>query len=259
MEIFSGGDGSATEALWEAQSVAQHHDGVSGTAKQAVTFDYAQRIARGSIIADQLVESALADIVTTTGSRPAFAYCPLANVSQCDVTTSAAAANIAVVFYNQLARHSSEMSFISVPTAAPVQVRDGSGAEVDAVVLPVFNTTANADGQAKFRTWFRPEVQGLGIATYFLTPASPAQQQQQTEAAAPHRHSRHLSSLAPPTGPSVLDSLLVSVNFSADGQITAVTDKTTGMSFPLALDFAYYPSYQAGGQEQQSGAYSQQH
>ena len=42
MELFSGGDGTATEKLWEAQSVAQHHDAVSGTAKQAVTFDYAQ-------------------------------------------------------------------------------------------------------------------------------------------------------------------------------------------------------------------------
>ena len=31
------------QKLEEAMGVAQHHDAVSGTAKQHVTFDYAQR------------------------------------------------------------------------------------------------------------------------------------------------------------------------------------------------------------------------
>ena len=44
-------EGHATDdlvtVLREAQAVAQHHDAVSGTAKQAVTFDYAERLAKG--------------------------------------------------------------------------------------------------------------------------------------------------------------------------------------------------------------------
>ena len=35
------------EALTEAMAVVQHHDAVTGTAKQHVTFDYAQRVAAG--------------------------------------------------------------------------------------------------------------------------------------------------------------------------------------------------------------------
>ena len=45
------------------RSVAQHHDGVSGTARQAVTFDYAKRLAVGGAVADQMAENA---------SRPAI-------------------------------------------------------------------------------------------------------------------------------------------------------------------------------------------
>ena len=106
-EVFSGADGTSTETLWEAQSVAQHHDAVSGTAKQAVTFDYAQvglicpsspltpvlalgltsavsrplcffqRIAKGAAIADAALEATLAKLVTTSGDAPAFVTCPL--------------------------------------------------------------------------------------------------------------------------------------------------------------------------------------
>jgi hypothetical protein len=44
----SGGNGSSTEALWRAVALLQHHDGVSGTSKQHVAYDYAQRLSEGS-------------------------------------------------------------------------------------------------------------------------------------------------------------------------------------------------------------------
>jgi hypothetical protein len=43
----SGGNGSSTEALWKAVSLLQHHDAVSGTSKQHVAYDYAQRLSQG--------------------------------------------------------------------------------------------------------------------------------------------------------------------------------------------------------------------
>jgi alpha-mannosidase len=40
--------GPNTDSLEEAMAIVQHHDGVSGTEKQHVANDYAQRLAVGS-------------------------------------------------------------------------------------------------------------------------------------------------------------------------------------------------------------------
>lgn len=40
--------GPNTSSLGDALGIAQHHDGVSGTAKQHVTNDYAKRLALGA-------------------------------------------------------------------------------------------------------------------------------------------------------------------------------------------------------------------
>ncbi len=45
----SGGNGSSTEALWRAVALLQHHDAVTGTSKQHVAYDYAQRLSEGTL------------------------------------------------------------------------------------------------------------------------------------------------------------------------------------------------------------------
>jgi hypothetical protein len=44
---YAGGNGSSTEALWRSVALLQHHDAVTGTSKQHVAYDYAQRLSRG--------------------------------------------------------------------------------------------------------------------------------------------------------------------------------------------------------------------
>ena len=275
-ELFSGGNGTATEALWEAQSVAQHHDAVSGTAKQAVTYDYAQRISKGWAIADKLIESTLGSLLTTSGDAPAFAYCPLYNVSECTVVTSNAASTIVIALYNPNARAWNNAS-ISVPSASPnATVYDGTGAVIPSTTLPVFENPANSGGAAKYRVWFSASVPGIGVQTYFLSQSTQVETEAQADTkpvsqveklaesvVTQKRHRRSLKAVeaevddeesAAPAAPSSIQNELVKVNLDASGTVTSVDDLRTGKSHPLAVDWAYYDSWQAGG-DQNSGAY----
>lgn len=48
MSLQRGETDPTSDALWEAMGVAQHHDAVSGTEKQHVANDYAQRLSVGA-------------------------------------------------------------------------------------------------------------------------------------------------------------------------------------------------------------------
>ncbi|CAN0299831.1 unnamed protein product, partial [Ectocarpus fasciculatus] len=55
----SGGGDSAAETDRETLAAFEHHDGVSGTSKQHVADDYAQRLDRSRVKVEALVSSAL--------------------------------------------------------------------------------------------------------------------------------------------------------------------------------------------------------
>eukprot|EP00913_Durusdinium_trenchii_P014017 g13162.t1 len=81
------------EHLAEALGVAQHHDAVSGTAKQHVTFDYAKRLARGRTALSEEGESLAYPEVSKAlkthmgkASVQDFTLCELRNVSLCAPT-----------------------------------------------------------------------------------------------------------------------------------------------------------------------------
>ena len=69
--------------------VLQHHDAVTGTAKQAVTFDYAQRLHAGFEACENVIAKALQKNVFPTSNpneENHFEFCHLLNITQCAVT-----------------------------------------------------------------------------------------------------------------------------------------------------------------------------
>jgi lysosomal alpha-mannosidase len=175
-EVFSGGDGAASELFWDAQSVAQHHDAVSGTAKQAVTFDYAQRISKGFDSAATYLHSALAKTVSRNGQATLnFTHCPLANVSICPATQ--AGGNIVAVVYNPAAHALGLQSPLGVQAVVRVPVPSKSyqvyGVDGKLVpsqqTVPVLPTQAQPSGAAQYEAIFAADVAGLGLTTAFLT------------------------------------------------------------------------------------------
>ncbi|CAG0884875.1 unnamed protein product [Cyprideis torosa] len=68
--------------------IMQHHDAVTGTAKQHVTDDYYRMIHLG-------IEQAIKVVAKTLGSEN-WSYCALLNISQCEITEYSAAFDVAV-------------------------------------------------------------------------------------------------------------------------------------------------------------------
>lgn len=83
-------------ALQQAQALVQHHDAVTGTSKQHVAEDYAQRLDKARVMAERAVSSWLGRLAFGSGragispqedASPELVQCRFANVSICDVTT----------------------------------------------------------------------------------------------------------------------------------------------------------------------------
>ena len=245
-ELFTGADGTASEPFWEAQSVAQHHDAVSGTAKQAVTYDYAQRLAKTSTAASDFLQTAIAKVISRDGQASLnFSYCPLANVSYCPAT--AGGGSIAAVIYNPaghtLGLNSSLglQAVIRVPVSSQsYKAYDGAGRLLpQQQVVPVLSTAAQPAGALKYELVLGAEVPAIGLTTAFLVPGSDKRQRAMDMRVA---------------GAAVsIDNAHYTINFdAATGLLSSVVTKADGVTHPFTQDFAWYPSYQVDKQQDRS-------
>lgn len=74
-------------ALEDALGVVQHHDAISGTAKQHVANDYSRRLQAGLDVASSFVANALRSaMLENETDLPDFAYCQLLNETYCEVS-----------------------------------------------------------------------------------------------------------------------------------------------------------------------------
>ena len=81
-------------------AVAQHHDAVSGTAKQVVTYDYAERLSDGVNKCMEVVNHAYQKMMsppTSTFQLPLQEFCPLVNISRCNATETSKSVRALVV------------------------------------------------------------------------------------------------------------------------------------------------------------------
>lgn len=124
--------------LKEAMAVVQHHDAVSGTAKQHVTDDYSQRLAHGVSQAFEMVAEAYSKLQPdasemTESLEPVF--CALLNVSSCQVSETSK--TFVVTLYNPLARPRQYFARIPVPDNVGYKVTDYMGNAVEAQLVPL--------------------------------------------------------------------------------------------------------------------------
>jgi len=271
LQLLAGGAAAANEGtgksnplylLERAMGVAQHHDAVSGTSKQAVAFDYAQRLAEGRGTAQRQGISEF--LKSLTASETEFVACDLANVTICpalersDVTT-------AVVVFNSQSSSTSSNILLPVPfhssaklsfkvfnaAAAPVPAQLFPASQRDLDIKGEYYRYKPLDRKVGYLAFQAQELPAMGYDVYFIEPTSSddLSTQQFTTVSLPRRVEGKEMAAAQ------LSNGVATLTFGADGRTSSLTTKDC--SAALVQDFVWYNSSSNGGPDDKTGDWQQ--
>mmetsp|Transcript_29052 Transcript_29052/g.54827 ORF Transcript_29052/g.54827 Transcript_29052/m.54827 type:complete len:1069 (-) Transcript_29052:93-3299(-) len=231
---------SPNHKLDAAVGVVQHHDGVSGTAKQHVAFDYAKRIDVGFKAAASYVSDVLKRVMASNGNVAPleFSVCQDLNVSTCDVSQSVdfSQDELVVGVYNSLSHTRSEV--VKVPlqeqAAYVVSTKDG---EVESTL--VANTDLMSDDAAPYTLFFNAEgVHAMG--TKFFKIAKGEHKILEDVAAPKAATSRKLRGMGLSLSSGIkVDAGDYEVEFDDSGVLKSIA------GLPVAQSWGYYTSFDA--------------
>ncbi|XP_059293041.1 alpha-mannosidase isoform X1 [Lycium ferocissimum] len=265
LEFLTGrkSNGFNTFSLGDALGITQHHDAVTGTAKQHTTDDYAKRLAIGASESEAVVNSALSCLVNSTSgpcstTSSSFNQCQLLNISYCPPTEEdiTEGKNLVVVAYNPLGWNRTDIIKIPVNSANLI-VKDSMGNLVEAQFIELDNITSNlrkfyveaylgiSPKQAP-KSWlfFRVSVPPLGWNTYFISKAS----QNGSSTGYFTKMNVRLNETVE-IGPGNLKA-----SFSSNtGQLKHLYNSKTGVDVPVQQSYLWYGS--SVTVDQDSGAY----
>ncbi|KDO19426.1 hypothetical protein SPRG_15416 [Saprolegnia parasitica CBS 223.65] len=214
--------------LTASVGVTQHHDGITGTEKQHVSNDYAQRLSEGLASAETQLNHLLG------ASKSPFATCLLANVSLCEPTTSAAE-TFEVVVYNPLPfAHTFGVS-LPIDTPSADVALASTNAQVPSTVVPYVPVHVDAEA-APHTLLLQADVPALSLQRFRVT---------KTKAAT--------TSTAADVSTLENDHIKATLDVTK-GSLASLLDKATQTQVSMATKFGYYQSY-SNGDDVNSGAY----
>ncbi|KAJ8771037.1 hypothetical protein K2173_023362 [Erythroxylum novogranatense] len=264
LEFFGkNASGPSTYELGDALGVAQHHDAVTGTAKQHTTNDWAKRLAIGATEAEAVVGSALACLVSKksrdqcTSLASTFSQCQLLNISYCPPTEEASnGKNLVLVVYNPLGWYRNDTIRLPI-NEVDLVISDSEGNKIDTQYIPMDNVTRNlrnfylqaylglSPGQdPKYWLVFQVSVPPLGWSTYFISSAS--------EIGKRTSGLSRMESVQNDTIEIGPGNLKMSFS-SSTGQLKRIYNSNNGIDIPVQQSYLWYGS--SSDTQQSSGAY----
>ncbi|KAL5706468.1 alpha-mannosidase [Ranunculus cassubicifolius] len=256
-----------TFSLGEALGIAQHHDAVTGTAKQHTTNDYAKRLSIGVSEAEIAVDLALSCLTSSISNRscedltPKFRQCRLLNISYCPPTEEEIldGESLVVVAYNPLGWIRTEIIRIPVNDANLV-VQDLKGQIVEVQFVDMDNATSNLRSfyakaylgtspleTPKYWLLFQASLPPLGWNTFFISKAS----QKGKRSIGYHSVMYASQNETIEVGPGDLR-----MQFSTTtGQLKRMLNLKTGVDIPVQQSYLWYGSSGGDMDPQASGAY----
>ncbi|KAL7059478.1 hypothetical protein AAHC03_013087 [Spirometra sp. Aus1] len=100
--------------LRRVMGVMQHHDAVTGTEKQHVADDYAERLQEAAYGCQKLVSAVASDFFEPEAKQPGFTFCSDRNISICTVGNQSGNREITVAVFNPLGWHRTD-EWLRVP------------------------------------------------------------------------------------------------------------------------------------------------
>ena len=218
--------------LEDALGVAQHHDAISGTAKQHVANDYARRVSAGIQKSAAHVAKTMRHLLLEEGAPDMylqdFGFCQLLNETICNISEDASrnGNDLYIVVYNALATIRSVVIGIPVSSPGVYTVQ-----RVDKLYAPVKVASTAIERDDKFvvyfETGFLPQT---GAAAFLLTvPQEEIRQNMMAE--------RTLESAYP-----TLSNELIKVEFAADMSYQ-MTNLLDGSTVDVTQRWGYYTSF----------------
>ncbi|XP_034378373.1 lysosomal alpha-mannosidase isoform X1 [Arvicanthis niloticus] len=225
--------------LKEAMAVLQHHDAVSGTAKQKVVNDYAKQLAAGWGPCEVLVSNALAQL---SNYKQNFSFCRELNISICPVSQTSERFRVTV--YNPLGRKVDQM--VRLPVSEGLFfVKDPNDKSIASNVVMV------PSSYSKMYQWellFPASVPALGFSTYSVNKVSGHNHQARNQL---------IRSRKPKSRVIVIENKYIRATFdSGTGLLMKIENMEQNLSLPVSQGFFWYNA-SAGDKKssQASGAY----
>ncbi|XP_039820492.1 alpha-mannosidase-like isoform X4 [Panicum virgatum] len=268
VEFFVGMDhiGLFTSNLEDAMGIAQHHDAVSGTAKQHTTDDYSKRLALGASKVEKGVNTALTCLTSSNGtcisSVGKLKQCPLLNISYCPSTEEVISAshNLVVVVYNPLGWERSD--FIRVPVNYEnLVVKSYDGTIIESQLVEVDNVTGylrkfyveaylgiTTVKTPKYWLVFQASAAPMGWNSYFISRPTGAGYK-----------TGYVSTIGSPPSKNTIEvgpGPLKMYFSSTTGKLERILDSVSGVDLQIQQDFLWYNSSTGDAMDSQaSGAY----
>ncbi|CAK9863623.1 unnamed protein product [Sphagnum jensenii] len=263
--------GPNTDNLEEAMALLQHHDGVSGTEKQHVANDYAERLAVGSAEVSLIAKHIPMKLFVCKRTDSWLLQCFLLNISYCPTSETELpfGKSLIVVVYNPLGWTREEYVRFPVSSAA-LEVIDGAGNSIPSQLVPLpksayrlrklyvdGNDVSVADNSLpRFHLVFSAVVPPLGYTTFRIHKASSSS----TTTSHPYV-SMESSTAEMLRAPSTvqLTSGQIELSFSrTTGLLTQLRNANTGKATALQQSYCWYNGSDGRTAEdpyQASGAY----
>ncbi|XP_047319755.1 alpha-mannosidase [Impatiens glandulifera] len=258
--------GPNTYELGNALGIAQHHDAVSGTAKQHTTDDYSKRLAIGASEAEVVASLSLSCLLNSsskghcqTASPFSLRQCPLLNISYCPPTEEdiSDGKSLVVVAYNSLGWNRTEIIKFPV-NGTDLVVQDSVGNTVESQYIEMDNVTQNLRNfytkaylgmspELFPRYWilFQVTLPPLGWNTYFISKSGKNGNVGTSSAGFQQNETVEI-------GPGNLK-----LSFSSTtGQLKRMFNSRTGVDIPVQQSYLWYGSSSGDTLDSQaSGAY----